>query len=74
MNPGNLQSANGRLQDALEALLLAWENTREKWNDQQAQAFEDEHVKPLSAQVGIVCPSISHMAQLLGRAGRECDE
>lgn len=74
MNPGNLQSANGRLQDALDMLLLAWENARDKWRDQQAERFEEEHLRPLREQINITCPSISHMAQLMGQAVRECEE
>lgn len=74
MKSTNLQSAGGRLQDALDKLLLVWEHTRETWNDQQARTFEEEYLKTLVEEVNVAIPAISHMAQTIGHAGRECEE
>ncbi|WP_437186426.1 hypothetical protein SH668x_003577 [Planctomicrobium sp. SH668] len=74
MRVGNLQSAAGRIQDALEELQIAWQNTREHWNDQQAIQFEQTVLKPLAEQLVITIPAINKISQTFGAAERECSE
>ncbi len=74
MRSGNLQSTNGQLQEALEALEIAWSHTAEHWRDQNAQRVEEEHLNPIAEELTKSLPAISHMAQLLNQAARDLDE
>ena len=74
MRPGNLQSANGRLQEAFDTLSLVWNETSEHWRDQNARHVEEEMLEPIGEEVAKALPAISHMAQLFGQAARELNE
>jgi hypothetical protein len=74
MNPGNLQAASGRLQEALEKLQLAWSTAREEWRDENSRHLEEEILEPLAAEVAAAIPTIGHLTQTLAQARRECEE
>ena len=74
MRVGNLQSGAGQLQDALEKLLIAWEQTREVWDDARAKQFEETYLRPISEEVSMAVPAVGHMSQTMGTAVRECEE
>jgi hypothetical protein len=74
MRPGNLQAAAGRIQEALDELNLAWHETREVWNDQQAALFEEKVLQKIREELVAALPGVSQMSQTLGAAGRECSE
>ena len=58
MHIGNLQSSSGRIQDALEVLLIRWDETREVWKDQRAERFDEEVIQPLREQIAIATPAM----------------
>ena len=74
MHPGNLQAAAGRLQEALEALQIAWTAASDHWRDDVSRRVEAESLRPIAEEVAAAIPAISHMAQVLSHAARECDE
>jgi hypothetical protein len=74
MHIGNLQGSAGRLQEALETLQLAWQRAADHWRDERSQAIEEECLRPLAQEVNAALPAISHMAQVLAQAARECNE
>lgn len=74
MRPSNLQSAAGRLQEALDELQQAWRATREQWNDPQAEYFEQTYMKTISEEVTAAFPVIGHLSQTFGAAHRDCTE
>jgi len=74
MHWGNLQAAEGRLQDALDELHLAWQQTREAWQDQQAERFEETFLRKIDEDLAAVFPAISQISQTFGMAARECEE
>ncbi|MCA9080287.1 MAG: hypothetical protein KDA58_06985 [Planctomycetaceae bacterium] len=74
MHIGNLQSSSGRIQDALEVLLIRWDETREVWKDQRAERFDEEVIQPLREQIAIATPAIGHITQVIARARREVEE
>ena len=74
MHTGNLQAASGRLQDALEQLLLAWEQTRDHWHDENSRHLEEEVLAPLAHEVKQAIPAIGQMSLALQQAFRECNE
>jgi hypothetical protein len=74
MNIGNLQSAAGRLQEALDELERAWQRTIDEWADENSQRIEQDHLARLAHEVRAVLPAISQMSQSLQQAARECNE
>lgn len=74
MQTGNLQAASGRLQDALEQLLLAWEQTSDQWRDENSRHIEDDILAPLAQAVSGSIPFIGQLSQALQQAARECNE
>jgi len=74
MRIGNLHSGTGQLQEAIEKLTFAWEQTKESWRDQRAASFEKEVMAPLTEEIGLALPAISRASQAMGAAVRECEE
>lgn len=74
MNVGNLQSANGRLQEALQQLQLVWASAADEWNDVNSRVFEEEHMRVIVEEASAAIPAISHLAQQLQAAQRELEE
>jgi len=74
MHVGNLQAAGGRIQEALEELHLAWQLTREHWQDQQAVLFEEKVLRKIDEDLAVAFPALSQMTQTMNTASRDCDE
>lgn len=74
MHVGNLQSAAGRIQEALGELHLAWNQTREVWQDSQARQFEESFLRKIDEELAVAFPAMSQIAQIFGAATRECEE
>jgi len=74
MHIGNLSAAAGRLQEALEALQIAWGNVSNEWHDERSRKLEEDYLRPLAQEVNTALPAIGIMAQTLGQASRELDE
>lgn len=74
MHTGNLQAAAGRLQDALEQLQLAWNQTGEHWRDDNSRHIQAELLDPLAHEVLAAIPAIGQMSTSLQQAFRECQE
>lgn len=74
MHPGNLQAASGRLQDALEQWLIAWEQTRDQWQDENSRHIEEDMLAAVAKDVKGTIPMIGQLTQALQQAKRECEE
>lgn len=74
MHPGNLNAAAGRLQEALEALQLAWQNAQDQWQDENSRHIEETLLRPIANEISKALPAISHMTQVLAQAERELTE
>jgi hypothetical protein len=74
MHVGNLQAAAGRLHEALEALQLQWETTREQWQDDNARHIDVNLLTPLAREISVALPSIAMMSQAFAQAHREVSE
>jgi len=72
MKSGDLTSGSGRLHDALEILLIRWEQTKEQWHDQVRVDFEREYLDPLAPRVTALIERINGLSQLIVKARQEC--
>ncbi len=70
----SLEAASGKLEYILKNLLLHWEETKARWNDPVARAFEEDHLGPLEQQVQSTRRAVDRLALTLNQAYRECRE
>ncbi len=66
-----LESASGRLRDSWEVLTAHWSGLQEYWQDANARDFGENHLQPLSREMQLALPAISHLAQVIAAAERE---
>ena len=74
MQPGNISSAAGRIQEALEELQVAWSTASDHWRDASSENIAENRLKPIEHEVRIALPAISHLLQVLSQAKRELEE
>jgi hypothetical protein len=68
----SLATGTSKLNLALKALRLHWEETKSRWNDPVSEAFEENHVNLLEGQVLATLRGIDRLAQVLSQAQQEC--
>jgi hypothetical protein len=74
MKSGDLTTGSGRLHDALEVLLVRWEETKAVWQDQVRIDFERQYLEPLPPRVLALVERINCLSQLLVKARHECGD
>lgn len=73
MKIANLHSGSVRIQEALEALERAWEETSQSWNDASSRNFAEEHIQPIGPKVRSALHVISHLRDVTMRLQRDCE-
>jgi hypothetical protein len=68
----SLTTASLELANALKAIRLMWEQTREGWNDPVSRDFEDNHWEPLRSHVEATIAALDRLSPTLARALRDC--
>jgi hypothetical protein len=74
MNTGNVQAASARLQEALDSLQIAWQQTADVWRDENRRLFEEERLRVVAEEVAAAIPVIANLAQVFQAAQRELEE
>lgn len=74
MNTGNLQAAEGRIQEALEQLQFDWRAASETWVDHNAAQFAELNLQPIWEEFKTALPAISHLVQVVQAASRDLEE
>jgi hypothetical protein len=68
----NLSTGWTELNAALKSMRLQWQEIRLDWNDSVRRGFEENHWKPLEAQVIGTLRAIDRLAPILAKAQQEC--
>jgi hypothetical protein len=68
----SLNTAGIELNNALKALRLVWQGTREQWKDAVARDFEANRWTPLETQTVAALRAMDVLAPVLAAARREC--
>jgi hypothetical protein len=68
----SLSAGSSKLNLALKALRVRWEETKTHWNDPVSEAFEENYWKPLESQVMTTLRGIDRLGQELAQARQEC--
>jgi hypothetical protein len=74
MTIGDLSGGSAQLSDSFDSLQAAWEAAATRWNDAASRRFHKERVEPLEPLTRRAILAIQRMAEVLGRAERECGE
>jgi hypothetical protein len=69
-----LDSGSAQLRNAMDDLLLAWQETNELWNDGVSQKFSETRLEPLGPALKGAVESSNRMQQLLNQMQRDCEE
>ena len=73
MKTADVQSSAARLKEGFDLLNIRWQMSQDVWNDQARRNFEESHLQPLEAPVGISLESIRRLGNTLARAQKECE-
>jgi hypothetical protein len=73
MRIADLTSGSAKIAAAYKKLRLNWETTKEHWNDQNRIHFEEQYLDTLEPQVTAALDAIAALADVLGRAERDCE-
>lgn len=73
MRQWDLDTSGAHLRDALDELIIAWQNTTEHWDDSVSQNYCKTHLEPLGPAVKKSLEAVARMQQLLDRAYRDCE-
>lgn len=65
--------AAGIIGGAVSDLRRKWEQTREYWDDTNAEAFEAAYIEPLEQRVRVAIDAMDKLAAAQARAARACE-
>jgi hypothetical protein len=64
MRTTDLATSAANIRDALDDLLIAWQEASELWNDNVSRQFCENHLEPLGPVLKITLDSIARMSQI----------
>jgi hypothetical protein len=73
MKIADLTSGAAKIATAYKTMRVHWEDTKEHWHDDNRRRFEEKFIDPLEPQIAAALDAIGSLAELLGRAERECE-
>ena len=74
MKTWDLTTGAAKLADAIESLQVAWASAAEHWDDEASRKFKDRYLDPLQPKTRRTLDAVHRLAEVLGRAERECSE
>jgi len=74
MRVTDLSTPAAKIHSSLEELQEAWADAREKWSDENAKKFEEDHLVPLAMTVKLSLDAVNRMAETLKEAERSVTE
>jgi hypothetical protein len=66
MRPSDLSTSAAQIRDALDDLLMAWEETSAHWNDGVSRHFCETHLEPLGPALKQSLDVMGRIAQTVG--------
>ena len=71
MRQADLTVEATKLYKAHVELIQSWELTKEYWKDETAEAFEENHLAPLSPMVKMLLDATNRLNEILARCERD---
>lgn len=73
MKIADLSTGPAKMMSAYKVLKVHWEDVKEHWQDANSRRFEETYLEPLEPQMKAALEAIGTLAELLGRAERDCE-
>jgi hypothetical protein len=73
MRIADLTSGAAKITSAYKKMRLNWDVTKDHWHDENRVHFEKNYLDPLEPQIAAALDAISALADVMGRAERECE-
>lgn len=74
MRRWDLHSGASKLDLAFESLRLADAEATHHWDDNTHREFQEKYLEPLQPRLKKAVEAIQHLAEVLAKAQRECDD
>ncbi len=71
MRQADLNTEATKLYKAHMELIQSWEMTKEYWKDETAEAFEENHLAPLSPMVKMLLDATNRLNEIFSRCERD---
>jgi hypothetical protein len=71
MNAANMAAGTAKLEHALKTLRVHWDATKDDWNDQVRQDFEEKHLAPMETRVQAAIRGMDQLAMVLSQMIRD---
>jgi hypothetical protein len=73
MKIADLTSGSTKIASAYKKMRLHWDAAKDHWHDQNQIRFERDYLDPLEPQIAAALDAISALADVMGRAERDCE-
>lgn len=73
MRIADLTSGAAKIASAYKKLRMNWEDTKDRWHDENRMHFEKNYLDPLEPQIAAALDAISALSEVMNRAQRECE-
>ena len=70
----DLYTSSAHIRDAMDDLLIAWQETGNDWNDAVSRKFCEQHLEPIGPSVKMALDAMGHMAQLIQQMQQDCEQ
>ncbi|MFO0784062.1 MAG: hypothetical protein U0636_10310 [Phycisphaerales bacterium] len=70
----SIPGARAKLKDSYRALMLAWAQAAEHWDDPVSRALQERHLEPLETTIRSALNAMDTMNETLERLRRDCQE
>ncbi|QDU88095.1 hypothetical protein Pla175_14660 [Pirellulimonas nuda] len=70
----DLETGAGRIRQAYEDLLLAYESASADWNDPVSRAVFEDRIEPMAPVIKGTLDAIGRLALIAGEAQRDADQ
>ena len=74
MKQFDLHTGAAKLQAALDALQLQWQQTADFWRDDVSHKFAQNHLDPLGSVIKNAVDAVGRMANVVDQAERDCGD
>jgi hypothetical protein len=71
MNTANVSAGTAKLEHAIKTLRVHWDATKDDWNDQVRQNFEEKHLAPMETRVQAASRGMDQLALVLAQMIRD---
>ena len=73
MRKCDLYTGASRINDALEKLIIDWQENSDRWNDSVSRRFRETYLDPMLPDVKLALDTIGRINSLMDEVQRDCE-